>query len=302
MLKIKAPATAANLGPGFDCLGIALDLYNTVMVRPRDGSGISIEIYGEGEKILSRKEDNLVYQAYKSFYRRINQVPPAVDLQLYNQIPLASGLGSSAAAITAGLVAGNVLSGHNLPLTTLLDLAIELEGHPDNVAPAMFGGLVVACGRSDLLGYHCLKLNVPEDLYAVVCVPDFSVSTEEARGVLPVKVPFADAVFNVARVALLLGALQNKRWDVLSDAMQDRLHLPYREALVPGMESVFAQARRAGAIGATLSGSGPTVLALVNKASDGIGVGTAMEKAFSSMGISSRTFTLAISSKGVEAV
>lgn len=298
MIKVRVPATTANLGPGFDCLGLALELYNTLEVALEERGETWIEVQGEGAESLPRSASNLVYRSMVRLYRELGRTLPPVSLKLNNRIPLARGMGSSAAAIVAGLLAANELNGQALSRERLLDLAVELEGHPDNIAPALLGGLVISSPRVDSRGYHYLKVEPPEELQAVLCVPNFPVATEEARKVLPAQISLKDAVFNVGRVSLLLGTFLTKRWDLLSEALQDRLHQPYRESLVPGMNIVMAEALEAGALGAALSGSGPTIIAFVRK--DAIRVAQAMVKAFTRMGIQSRPFILGLDRSGAE--
>ncbi len=283
-ITVRVPATSANLGPGFDALGLALRLHNTLVIEP--ASSPEIEIAGEGEKTLPRDPSHLAYQAAMAVAARaeetgIASAVRAFRLKQHNTIPLARGLGSSAAAIVAGAVAANALLGHPLDVQALLDLATELEGHPDNVAPALLGGLVV-CTRT-ATGVRWMRL-APPSLKVVLAVPDYHVSTEEARRRLPACVPFPDAVFNVTRTALLVAALTGGRPDLLDEATQDRLHQPYREHLVPGLNDVFSAARRAGAYGVALSGSGPAVLAFGEAA----GIGTAMAQAFEAAGTTCR--------------
>ena len=280
-ITVHVPATSANLGPGFDALGLALRLHNTLTIEPASTPEISIE--GEGEKTLPRDPTHLAYQAAMAIAERagIASAARAFRLTQHNVIPLARGLGSSAAAIVGGAVAANALLGRPLDEQALLDLATEMEGHPDNVAPALFGGLVV-CTRSPS-GVRWMRL-APPPLKVVLAVPDYPVSTEEARRRLPARVPFPDAVFNVTRTALLVAALTGGRPDLLDEATQDRLHQPYREQLVPGLTEVFAAARRAGAYGVALSGSGPAVLAF----GEAPGIGPAMARAFEAAGATSR--------------
>ncbi|HEX9244790.1 MAG TPA: homoserine kinase [bacterium] len=283
MIRVRVPATSANLGPGFDALGLALRLYNTLTLEPADHPEIEIE--GEGAGTLPRDAAHLAYQAALAVAARAEgggaAGARAFRLRQQNQIPLASGLGSSAAAIVGGAVAANALLGAPLGRQALLDLAAEMEGHPDNVAPALFGGLVV-CART-ATGVRWIRL-APPPLNVVLAVPDYHVSTDEARRRLPARVPFPDAVFNVTRATLLVAALTGGRPDLLDEATQDRLHQPYRETLVPGMMEVFAAARRAGAYGVALSGSGPTVLAF----GDAPEIGPAMAQAFGAAGAACR--------------
>jgi homoserine kinase len=284
MITVRVPATSANLGPGFDALGLALRLHNTLTIGR--AASPEIEIEGEGEETLPRDASHLAYRAAMVVAARAAEMQsaPAVEafrLTQRNAIPLGRGLGSSAAAIVGGAVAANALLGSPLDQQALLDLAAEMEGHPDNVAPALLGGLVV-CTRT-AAGVRWMRL-APPSLKVVVAVPDYPVSTEEARRRLPARVPFPDAVFNVTRAALLVAALTGGRPDLLDEATQDRLHQPYREHLIPGLNEVFQAARRAGAYGAALSGSGPAVIAF----GEAPGIGAAMVRAFEAAGAGCR--------------
>lgn len=257
-VRVSVPASVANLGPGFDALGLALDLFNVVEVEP-GGDDLRVEIVGEARDLA--REDNLVLRAMEHGFALAGSALPPLRLRLTNRIPVGCGLGSSAAAIVAGLVAANALLGDPWPPEKLLALATELEGHPDNVAPALWGGLVVSCGGGD--GVRWVRLEAPSELQAVLVIPELRVPTREARRVLPGSVPFQDAVFNVGRAALLVAALSSRRYDLLREAMRDRLHQPYRAPLVPGLEEALGAAERAGALGAALSGAGPGLLAFV---------------------------------------
>ncbi|AGB41521.1 homoserine kinase [Halobacteroides halobius DSM 5150] len=267
MLKLKVPATTANLGPGFDTLGMALELYNTLEVtKIEEGLEIIIEGYGADE--LPIDEKNLVYQAMNKVFKKTCYYPSGLRLRLSNQVPLARGLGSSATAIVAGMVAANKLTGEKLSTEELLNLATRLEGHPDNVAPALLGGIVVST-LQDKGRVMYEKIAVPE-LKVVVCIPDYQVSTTEAREVLPKKVDFADAIFNVSHTALLITGLLNQDYDLVGRALEDRLHQPYRQKLLPGFNKLVNKVDK-NALGVVLSGSGPTVIALTLDKEEQIG-------------------------------
>ncbi len=292
MIRVRVPATTANLGPGFDAVGLAVRIHNTLTLEA--GERPEIEIRGEGEQTLPRDASHLGYRAALAVVERAqgrSPRPRAFRIVQHNQIPLARGLGSSAAAIVGGAVAANALLGGPLDSQALLDLATELEGHPDNVAPALLGGAVV-CARTPG-GVRWMRL-VPPRLPVVLAVPDYAVSTEEARRLLPQQVPFADAVFNVTRTALLIAALTAGRADLFDEATRDRLHQPYRERLIPGLAQVFDAARRAGAYGVALSGSGPAVVAF----GDAPGIGAAMVDAFRAAGAGCRAFDVGIDTDG----
>lgn len=297
MIRVRVPATTANLGPGFDCLGMALKLYNTVEMQ-QIPAGLAIEIQGSGAADIPRDEDNIVYQAALAVFERVNYKTTGLQIKLINQIPVCRGLGSSAAAIVGGIVAANILSGSKLNTNELLDIANKIEGHPDNVAPALTGGIAVSA--TDRGRVHTIKLPPPPALKTVVAVPNFQLSTKKARAVLPKQVSIQDAVFNTGRVALLVAALCQGDLDKLSCATEDKLHQNYRAALIPGMEKVFKAANAAGAKGVVLSGAGPTLLAFAANNFDAIA--KAMQAAFQENGIVAEMLLLEPSLAGAEVV
>jgi len=292
-VHVRVPATSANLGPGFDALGLALALHNEVTASEADGVSVTIE--GEGAGRLSPGRDNVVARGVRDAYEAAGRPFKGVALMCVNRVPTARGLGSSAAAWVAGLVAGNALLGGPLSRDAILALAARAEGHPDNVTAALLGGLTVSCelpeGR-----IAAVSLPVPEALRWVVLVPEVTSATAEARAVLPPSCPRADAVFNVQRVALLLAALQARRLDLLGAALDDRLHQPHRLRLFPWMPAVVEAARRAGALGCVLSGAGPSLLAAVE--ADGGAVAQAMEQALATAGLHGRARALAVDTAG----
>jgi homoserine kinase len=294
-VHVRVPATSANLGPGFDALGLALTLHNEVTAE--DGRGVSVRIEGEGANRLPRTGDNVVARGVRLAYEAAGREFKGCVLECVNRIPTARGLGSSAAAWVAGLLAGNALVGAPLSREAVLALAARAEGHPDNVAAAVFGGLTVSCATPD--GVDAVTLPVPPDLSWVVLVPAVTSSTAEARALLPPSVPRADAVFNVQRVALLLASLQAGRPASLAAALDDRLHQPYRLKLFPWMPEVAAAARAAGALGCVLSGAGPSLLAAVH--GDGRAVARAMQTALESAGIAGTARALEVDVAGATA-
>ncbi|HBT46440.1 MAG TPA: homoserine kinase [Peptococcaceae bacterium] len=279
MPRVRVPATTANLGPGFDALGLALNLYDYISVE--EAPGLEITVRGEGEGSIPRGPENIAYRAVQAVYGRVGRKAPGFRLEFENSIPVARGLGSSAAAVVGGLVAANALLGFPLGEEELVSLAAELEGHPDNVVPALVGGLVVAALNGRQVYYQ--RLEPPDGLFLQVAVPHFSLSTRVSRGVLPAMVTVEDAVFNLSRTALLVAAAQAGNLELMGKAMEDRLHQPYRLPLVPGMAAVFASALEAGALAVTLSGSGPTVIAFCRGSRPQ--VGEAMKKAFEKHGV-----------------
>ena len=295
-VTVSVPATTSNLGPGFDCLGLALDLRNELTLELRDERGPAlVEISGEGAKTLPRGERNLLVQAARLILPR--GLPGRLVFKAVNRSPLARGLGSSAAAAVAGLWAGAHLFGTlRTSEDKLEEMAVALEGHPDNVAPCVHGGLTASLTVAGRSTAHRLKIH--PSLSAAVCIPAFELATKKARAALPKKVPLADAVFNASRALLLARALETGRTNRLSDLMDDRLHQPYRAKLVPGLREALAAALKAGAPGAALSGSGPTVFALVVNAR-GPKVGAAMARAFAKKRIPSRWLALDVDHQGV---
>ena len=290
-IKIKVPATSANLGAGFDTLGVALTLYNEFIVEESD----TVEIKTIPEiKSLEDPEKNLFVRVLKAACEyNGNNFHGAKITQIIN-VPVARGLGSSATAIVAGILASFFVN--NKPLTDedFFQIAYKFEPHPDNLLPAWKGNLISATIDKDKTYYS--KIDFPQDIKAVVIIPDFELSTEEARKVLPKQVSLEDAVFNIQRVSLFLATLSNKQYDLLKVAMQDRLHQPYRKKLIPGFDSVVEAAIKAGALGVSLSGAGSSMIALANKNFENIG--EAMVNAFKKEGISSSYKVLDIDRKG----
>jgi len=276
--KVRVPGTTANCGPGFDALGMACTVYNELELVLSEQGNLEIEVEGEGRQIIPRDERNIAFQAVGRVLERVGlrHKFQGVRISMRNNIPLARGLGSSAAAIVAGLVAANAATGNQLEAGEVLNLAAELEGHPDNVAPALLGGITVSVmsgGRA-----QTLRFQPPDGLALVVAVPEFVLPTKTARQALPQSVPFQDAVFNVSRTGLLVGALCTGQLDYLRLALEDRLHQPYRQRLIPGMRDVFAAALEDGALGVAISGAGPSLVAFSSGKAEAIG--TAMVEAF----------------------
>ncbi|MGI6130030.1 MAG: homoserine kinase [bacterium] len=298
MVCIRVPGTSANLGPGFDALALALSIYNYVEVEagPAVNLPLKIEVQGEGAADLAQDEKNLVFKALKNAFDYRGQAIPALSLRLVNNIPIARGLGSSAAAIVGGLVAANQLL--NLPLEQeeMLELATKMEGHPDNVSAALLGGLVISCSAEDKT--HYFKTQFPAGVKSVVAVPEFRVSTKEARDVLPKSLSREQAVFNLSRTALLTAGLLTNDLSVLSVALDDKLHQPYRSSLVPGMPAVFTAAKEAGALGVALSGAGPSVIAFTKD--NALAIEAAMKRAFQDHGVEAQTIITTPTAQGAE--
>ena len=263
-VEVRAPATTANLGPGYDCLGMALDIWNrlTVSTLPA-GSTPTVQVNGEGEGELAGDTDNLIYRAMAFLYDEADTPIPPLELVCQNGIPLSRGLGSSAAAIAGGLVAANALLGEPFSANDLLEMAATIEGHPDNVAAAVHGGLRLVVLEDNQI--YTAPIRIPADLQAVLFIPENRIATVDARRVLPAEISVADAVYNMSRVALLVAAMEGNRPEYLKIATQDRLHQPYRETIFPPMKVIFAAARDAGALGVFLSGSGSAIMALTQE-------------------------------------
>ena len=262
-IKVVAPATTANLGPGFDCLGMALDLWNRLDVFPLERgteSKPAVEVIGEGESELASDSSNLTFRAMQFLFDEAGLEMPPLRLRCHNTIPLSRGMGSSAAAIAGGLVAANALCGEPYSSRELLEMAATIEGHPDNVAAAVMGGLQLVVSDGPQL--YTAPIPVPDDIQTVLFIPDARIATADARAVLPSQVTIPDAVFNMGRAALLVAGMALDRPEYLDVATQDKLHQPYRQPLFPAIKVIFAAARSAGALGVFLSGSGSTVLAL----------------------------------------
>ena len=261
--EVVAPATTANLGPGFDCLGMALDLWNRleiISVPQGCAESAQVEIEGEGVDELAADASNLTFRAMRFLFDEAGLEMPSLRLRCHNVIPLSRGMGSSAAAIAGGLVAANTLCGNPYSPNELLEMAATIEGHPDNVAAAVLGGLQLVVSDGPQL--YTAPIPVPEEMQAVLFIPEARIATADARAVLPGQVSVADAVFNMGRVALLVAGMALDRPEYLDVATQDKLHQPYRQPLFPAIKLIFAAARDAGALGVFLSGSGSTVLAL----------------------------------------
>lgn len=262
-VRVTVPATSANLGPGFDALGLALELRDELEAEVT-GGGLVVEVEGHGADDVARDERHLVVRAMRAVFDRLGTSPPGLRLHCRNRIPHARGLGSSSAAIVAGVwLARELVAGGRLLLDDagLLDLAAQLEGHPDNVAPAMLGGFVIA-GQDQDGTFFAVPGSVDPRISAVVFVPSIPVSTEAARGLLPAEVPHRDAAANAGRAALLVAALAGRPEELLR-ATEDRLHQDYRRPAMP-QSLGLVEALRADGIAAVVSGAGPTVLAFAD--------------------------------------
>lgn len=259
-IKVSVPATSANVGSGFDALGLAVTLYNTATFEESDTLDISA---ADGTRI-PRGESNLVYRSARTLFDRVGKKMPPLRIVQTNPIPMARGLGSSSACIIAGLLGANRMLGDVLDKQELLTLATAIEGHPDNVAPALLGGLTSSVFEGGQV--YSVKRDVDQSLCFAAFVPDYKLLTEAARAALPKTVPHKDAAYNLSRAALLPAAFCEGRHDLLAVATEDRLHQPYRLPLMPGAAEVFAIARECGAKAVYVSGAGSTVMAVAERA------------------------------------
>lgn len=267
-LTIQVPATTANIGPGFDCLGAALSLHNCFQFTrlADDAEAPIIQATGQGAEQLPTDDQNLVYRAFVSTYQHLGQTPPAIKLDIHLDIPQARGLGSSATAIIAGLIGANQFANQPLDPADLLQLAIDLEGHPDNVVPAMVGGCCLAA--KDLAGkWQICPIDWSPEVVPIVAIPDFELKTDLARNALPETCGYGDAIFNMAHLGFLIKGLEQADPALLKTALDDKLHQPYRLQLIAGFAEAYQAALKAGAYGLVISGAGPTLLALGDRES-----------------------------------
>jgi homoserine kinase len=298
-ITVTVPATTANLGPGFDCIGAALSLYNHFQFSLLNSTTEKLKITVTGREAAKVKTDdsNLAYQAFVKLYDRLHQSPPPIAINIDMQVPLARGLGSSATAIVGGLVGANEVAGRPLSQVEVMQLAIELEGHPDNVVPALLGGCRLAA--SDAPGGSWQICDIPwhPSIVPVVAIPDFELSTAEARRVLPGEYSRADAIFNAAHLGLLVRALAAGDENWLRAALQDKIHQPYRQSLIKGYEAVQKAALNVGASGMVISGAGPTLLALTDATNAGA-VEKAMAAAWMEFGVKADVRAIGLDTQG----
>ncbi len=292
-VTLHVPATTANLGPIFDCLGLALDLWNEVTVS-LEGQGINIEIQGEGQETLAKDDSNLIFQAFSLAARKFGvDIPKGISIVCRNRIPISSGLGSSSSAIIAGLIAARSLFSLNMSDQQLLEIGLELEGHADNIAACLLGGLVIVIKDGEALITQKIKIN---HILATIALPQVQLSTRQARKVLPDQYSRQDAVFNIGRTAALISALISGDYTYLRSSMEDRIHQPYRLGLIPGAQAALDAAYEAGALGAALSGAGPSLIAFHSTADNRILI--EMQKSFDQEKIPVRLFSTSTIDEG----
>jgi len=297
-VRIQVPATTANIGPGYDSFGMALTYYNFVEAEIGErAKETTLTIVGEGADRLAKNSANLLARSVSAAAETAGCADVFFKLRAENNIPLSRGMGSSSAAIVGGIFAANLLLGEPLSKHEMLKLATRIEGHADNVAPALFGGFTIVTMEKGQP--HLRKIEVPDGLYIVLAVPDFTLSTKRVRAIMPPKVSLSDAVYNTGHAALLTAALAAGDWQDFGRALCDRLHQPYRFPLIPGAEQVAEAARTAGALGCVISGSGPTMIAFSAEQAKTEAIGEAMVSAFAKAGLSARMIMAQPGNQGV---
>ena len=297
-VRVSVPSTTANLGPGFDCLGAALDLHNEFVFTRIDGGGDHFDLIMESSdgNHLRGGPENLVFRAAQKVWASANVSPFALEARVKLAVPPARGLGSSATAIVAGLIGANAIMDSPLSKEKLLELAIDIEGHPDNVVPSLLGGLCLTA-RSASHRWRIVRCDWDNSIKAVVAIPAIRLSTSEARRVMPKNIPISDAVTNMGALTLLLNGLKTGNSELIKEGMFDKLHEPYRWKLIKGGLEVKQAALEAGALGCAISGAGPSILALC-KNENGKTISQAMVKAWEKAGVPSRAPFLNIQTKG----
>jgi homoserine kinase len=291
---VRVPGSTANLGSGFDCIGMALQLYTTIKMKK--ASHTVIHMKGPNLQGVPVDKSNLIYKVANLLFEKANLPSPDLEIEIESEIPLTRGLGSSAAAIIGGMVAANVIAGEPFNNEELYQFATELEGHPDNVGASLFGGIVIALWDKAQVSY--IRVLPPEGLTTVMAIPDFELSTKLARDILPTSYSREDTVHAISHSSLLAAALVSGNTSVLYTAMNDRIHQPYRMSLIPGMEELLTNSKDYGALGVALSGAGPAVIALTDK--DDKKLKNYMQRVLLEHGISSSVSTLMPDSEGIK--
>jgi homoserine kinase len=299
-VTVTVPATTANIGVGFDCLGAALTMTNEFQFEVVDrDQPLKIMVEGEEAHKVGTGESNLIYRSLVQFYQHIEQTPPPLEISIKLGVPLSRGLGSSATAIIGGLLGGNSLAGNPLSQWEIMEMAIAIEGHPDNVVPALRGNCLLSV--EDQGEWQICSIPWHQNIIPVVAIPDFELSTREARSVLPTEYSRSDAIFNISRMGLLIRGLETNNSIWLRTALADKLHQPYRQQLIKGYQEVQQAALDAGAYGLVISGAGPTLLALTAP-EQAEQVVASMTTAWQSLGVKSQVRSLAINGSGAKVI
>ena len=299
-VTISVPATTANLGVGFDCIGAALTIANQFEFTVIDTDPkLQITVEGEEADKVGTGETNLIYQSFLQLYRKIDQIPPNVKINIKLGVPLSRGLGSSATAIVGGLLGANYLAGNPLSQEEVMAMAIAIEGHPDNVVPALLGNCQLSIADED----DWLVTSIPwhEEIIPIVAIPNFELSTEEARKVLPDSYSRSDAIFNISRMGLLLRGLATNNPTWLKAALVDKIHQPYRQKLILGYNQLRESAIDAGAYGMVISGAGPTLLSLTSRDRTEQVINS-MAEVWSKLGVNAQVHSLAIDTVGAQVI
>ncbi len=309
-ISVKVPATTANLGPGFDCLGLALPIYNTITIEETvlPGTGIEINVLSDDSikddlimEHIPMDENSIIYKAVELLYNSIGQTPSELKITVQSQIPVARGLGSSASVIVGGLIAANELLGHPADEVALLSIATEVEGHPDNITPAIVGGLVLTSLEDDGRVIY-KKLDWPDEWNITVCIPDYELPTDISRSVLPKNVPLEDAIFNAKRMGMFVQAVNTKDAELMKLALQDKLHQPYRMKLVPGLENIIDNLKHEeNVLGCVLSGAGPAII-IISQKNDLEKIKNIVKNTWEEMNVKVNIMTLPVEKQGAQII
>ena len=309
-VSVKVPTTTANLGPGFDCMGMALPIYNTITIEETvlPGTGVEINVFADSDMVeqsslehIPLDNNSIVYKAVELLYNMIGQSPTELRINIHSNIPVARGLGSSSSVIVGALFAANELLGRPADEMALLSIACEIEGHPDNITPAIVGGLVISSQEDDgSVVYR--KLDWPEEWALTVCIPDFELATDIARSVLPKEVPMKDAIFNAKRLAMFVEAVHTKDSELMKLALQDRLHQPYRMKLVPGLSAIIENLKHFdNVLGCVLSGAGSSIL-IISEKTNLEKMRSVVKETWADQNIKCEIKTLGIENKGAQII
>ena len=299
-VTVRVPATTANIGVGFDCLGAALTMANEFQFTTVDSdSKLKILVEGQEAHKVGTTEGNLVYRSLLQLYQKIKQTPPNLEIKIKLGVPLSRGLGSSATAIVGGLLGANYLAGKPLNQKEIMEMAIAIEGHPDNVVPALLGNCLLSVEAGNQ--WQICPIAWHQEIVPIIAIPNFELSTREARSVLPREYSRSDAIFNISRMGLLIKAIETNNVEWLRTALADKLHQPYRQKLIRGYQEVQQAAIAAGAYGMVISGAGPTLLALSNTEKIDFVVAS-MSHAWSDLGCKSIVKSLAVDTVGAKII